>query len=208
MLELLAGAGLSTAAGLNAALPLLVLGALDRWTGLVDLPDAWSWLSDPWVLAILGVLLLVEVVADKVPGADHVNDVLQTLVRPTAGGLAFGAGAGSRTAAVTDPASFFTTDAWVPVAIGVLLALGVHVAKATTRAVVNAATLGVGGPVLSAAEDVTSLVLSVAAIIVPVLVVAVLGLMVWFVARAFRRRRAARTGGRDVRSAPSEGTGT
>ncbi len=43
---------------------------------------------------ILAVLLAVEMVADKVPVVDHVNDVVQTVVRPTAGGLAFGAGSG------------------------------------------------------------------------------------------------------------------
>ena len=44
------------------------------------------------MLAILAVLLAIEVVADKIPLVDHVNDVVQTVVRPTAGGLAFGAG--------------------------------------------------------------------------------------------------------------------
>ena len=42
------------------------------------------------------MLLAVEVVADKVPVVDHVNDVVQTVVRPTAGGLAFGAGSDAR----------------------------------------------------------------------------------------------------------------
>lgn len=189
MLELLTGAGLATAAGLNAALPLLVLGALDRWTSLVELPGSWAWLSDEWVLVVLGVLLVLEVVADKVPGLDHVNDVVQTVIRPTSGGLAFGAGAGSATTAVTDPAAFFTSSAWVPVAIGVVLALVVHTGKALTRPVVNVSTAGVGGPVLSAAEDAASLALSLAAVLVPVLVVVLLAAVVWAGVRLARRRR-------------------
>lgn len=188
MLELLTGTGLATAAGLNAALPLIVLGALDRWTGLVQLPPDWAWLSNGWVLAILGVLLLLEVVADKIPGVDHVNDVVQTVVRPTAGGLAFGAGSGSQTVAVTDPASFFTSGTWVPVAIGVLLALTVHTGKALGRPVVNATTLGAGAPVVSAVEDGTSLALTLAAILLPVLVLVLLGLLVWGGVRMLRRR--------------------
>lgn len=189
MLEVLTGTGLATAAGLNAALPLLVLGALDRWTGLVTLPEGWQWLSGEWVLAVLAVLLLLEVVADKVPGIDHVNDVVQTFVRPTAGGLAFGAGSGAQTAAVTDPEAFVTSGDWVPVAIGVVLALVVHVAKALGRGLVNAVTLGVGGPAVSAAEDATSLALSLSAVLVPVLVVALLGAMVVLAVRLVRRRR-------------------
>lgn len=189
MLELLTGAGLATSAGLNAALPLLALGALDRWTGLVTLPAGWEWLSNGWVLLILGVLLVVDVVADKVPGVDHVNDLLQTVVRPTAGGIAFGAGVGTETVAVTDPGAFVQSGAWVPVAIGVVLALGVHVAKATARPVVNATTLGVGAPVVSVAEDVSAVVMVVMAIVVPVLVLVALVALGWGFWRLRRRRR-------------------
>ncbi|MBX9245097.1 DUF4126 domain-containing protein [Actinotalea ferrariae] len=189
MLELLTGAGLATASGLNAALPLLILGALDRWTPLVELPESWQWVSNGWVLVVLGGLLLLEVVADKVPGVDSVNDVVQTVVRPTAGGLAFGAGSGSQTVAVTDPAAFFTSGSWVPVAIGVLLALTVHTGKALGRPVVNAATAGVGAPLASTLEDLTSLGLTIAALLVPVLVVVGLGLLAWAGVRTIRRRR-------------------
>lgn len=195
MLELLTGAGLATSAGLNAALPLLALGALDRWTGLVTLPVGWEWLANGWVLAILTVLLVVDVVADKVPGVDHANDLLQTVVRPTAGGIAFGAGVGTETVAVTDPGSFVESGAWVPVVMGVVLALGVHVAKATTRPVVNAATLGVGAPVVSVVEDVSAAVMVVMAIVVPVLVLAALVALVWGFWRLRRRRRRVRAEG-------------
>lgn len=189
MLELLTGAGLATSAGLNAALPLLALGALDRWTGLVTLPAGWEWLSNGWVLLIMAVLLVVDVVADKVPGVDHVNDLLQTVVRPTAGGIAFGAGVGTETVAVTDPGAFVQSGAWVPVVMGVVLALGVHVAKATARPVVNATTLGVGAPVVSVAEDVSAVLMVVMAIVIPVLVLVALVALGWGFWRLRRRRR-------------------
>src|SRR3954467_6163395 len=92
MLEILTGTGLSAAAGLNAYIPMLVLGLLDRYTGLVQLPPAWAWLSNGWVLAIIGLLLLLEIVADKIPVLDSINDWLQTMVRPAAGGGVFGSG--------------------------------------------------------------------------------------------------------------------
>lgn len=130
MLELLTGTGLALAAGLNAWIPLVVLGALDRFTDLVDLPPAWAWLSNEWALAVLLVLLVLEFVADKIPGVDTVNDLVQTVVRPTAGGLAFGSGVDATTVAVTDPEAYFATQQWIPIAVGVVLALGMHVAKA------------------------------------------------------------------------------
>ena len=192
MLELLTGTGLATAAGLNAALPLLVLGALDRWTGIVELPQEWSWVSGGWVLTILAVVLVVDVVADKVPGLDHLNDVVGTIVRPTAGGLAFGAGTSAQTAAVSDPGTFFSSNSWVPVAIGVVLALVVHGTKALARPVVNATTLGAGGPVVSVAEDVTGLALTLSAILLPILVVVLLALLIWAGVTGLRRRAARR----------------
>lgn len=191
MLEFLTGAGLALSAGLNAYIPLLVVGLTSRFTGLLDLPDAWAWLANDWVLVILGVLLVVELVADKIPVVDHVNDVLQSVVRPVAGGLAFGSGSTAETVAVTDPAAFFASTQWVPIAIGVVLALSVHVGKAVARTSVTAATLGVATPLVSTAEDVGSAGLSFAAILVPVIVVlALIALatgLVWLT-RCRRRR--------------------
>jgi hypothetical protein len=189
VLEALTGTGLAASAGLNAYIPLLTMGLLARFTGLIDLPSGWDWLADGWVIGILAVLLAVEVVADKVPVVDHVNDVVQTVVRPTAGGLAFGAGSASQTVTVSDPASFFGSHQWVPVAAGVLIALGVHGMKAMTRPVVNATTAGVGAPVASTAEDFSSVILSVLAILVPILVLLGIGLLIIAAVLLIRRRR-------------------
>ncbi|WP_431974062.1 DUF4126 domain-containing protein [Micromonospora haikouensis] len=193
MFEVLTGTGLAASAGLNAYIPLLTMGLLARYTDLIDLPGGWQWLGNGWVVAILAVLLTVEVVADKVPVLDHVNDVVQTVVRPTAGGLAFGAGSTSETVTVSDPGSFFSSNDWVPVVTGVLIALGVHLLKSAARPVINATTAGFGAPVASTAEDATSVVMSLVAIILPVLVLAfLLGLVaftVWFLRRRRGRRR-------------------
>ncbi|MEU8369382.1 DUF4126 domain-containing protein [Micromonospora tulbaghiae] len=189
MLEVLTGSGLAASAGLNAYIPLLLMGLLSRYTDLVELPSGWQWLGNGWVVLILAVLLAVEVVADKVPVVDHVNDVVQTVVRPTAGGLAFGAGAGSETVTVSDPDTFFSSHQWVPVVVGVFIALGVHLLKAAARPVINATTAGVGAPVASTAEDATSVVMSVVALLLPVLVLVFLVGLVFFVPWLFRRRR-------------------
>jgi hypothetical protein len=196
MLEFLTGTGLAISAGLNAYIPLLALGLAGRFLDAVTLPAGWAWLENPWVLGILGVLLAIELVADKIPIVDHVNDWLQTIVRPTAGGLAFGSGSTATTAAVTDPAAFFSSNQWVPIALGVVIALGVHLAKASARPVVNAFSVGTATPVVSAAEDVGSVGVSVLALLVPILVLVVLPLVVWAVwlivrARLRRRRRLA-----------------
>lgn len=190
MLELLTGSGLAVAAGLNAYIPLLILGLAGRFLDFVVLPAGWAWLENEWVLGILGVLLVIEVVADKIPVVDSVNDWLQTIVRPVAGGIAFGTGSASETAVVTDPASFFTTSAWVPVAIGVVLALATHVTKMASRPALNAVTVGAAAPVVSTAEDIGSVILSFLALLIPVLVIVALGgVVVGFVLLLRRRGR-------------------
>jgi uncharacterized membrane protein len=178
MLEVLTGTGLAAAAGLNAYIPLLVLGLASRFLDFVQLPAGWTWLSNEWVLVILGVLLVIEIVADKIPVVDSINDWVQTIVRPVAGGIVFGGGSSSTTAFVTDPDTFFGTSAWVPIAVGIVISLAVHIAKSLVRPVVNTVTAGFAAPAVSTAEDVGSVGLSLSALLLPVLVIVFLALLV------------------------------
>ncbi len=189
MLELLTGTGLAVAAGLNAYVPLLVLGLAGRFLDFVELPSAWRWLENEWVLLIIGVLLVIELVADKIPAVDSVNDWIQSIVRPASGGIVFGTGAATQTAAVTDPAAFFESNAWVPVVTGIVIALVVHAGKMLVRPAANALTAGAAAPALSTGEDIGALLLSLFAILIPILVVvAIVGLVV-LVVSIFRRLR-------------------
>jgi len=191
-MELLTGLGLATAAGLNAYIPLLALGLLSRFTALVSLPPGWAWLENGWVLTIVAVLLVVEVVADKIPALDSVNDAIQTFVRPTAGGIVFGSGTAAQTSAVTDPGAFAQSGQWIPVAIGVVVALVVSLTKSSVRPAANVATAGVAAPVLSTVEDGISVGLVVVAILLPVLVLIAMVVLAWAAWRLLRRRRASR----------------
>ena len=202
MLELLTGTGLAFAAGLNAYIPLLTIGLASRFLDFVQLPDGWAWLSNPWVLVIIGVLLVIEIVADKIPVVDNVNDWLQTVIRPASGGIVFGSGSTSTTALVEDPAAFFASNQWVPIVAGILIALCVHGTKAASRPVIHAMTLGLGGPAISAAEDVGSVGLSISALLLPLLVIVfIAAIIVGFVflfRRGLRARRAKKAAGLDV----------
>jgi uncharacterized membrane protein len=188
---LMTGFGLATAAGLNAYIPMLLMGLLSKFTSLITLPSGWTWLENSWVMAVIAVLLAVEIVADKIPALDTVNDTVQTFVRPTAGGIVFGSGTAAQTAAVSDPAEFARTGQWVPVVIGVVTALVVHLTKTAVRPAANVATAGVAAPVLSTIEDFTSVSLVFIAILIPALVAIVLialtAAAVWLLRR--RRRR-------------------
>lgn len=177
-MEILTALGLSIPAGLNAYIPLLAVALAQRFEWL-SLAKPFDILGEWWMIAIIGVLLLIEIVADKVPAVDHVNDVIQTFIRPAAGGIVAVAAGGKAT----------SVSPWLLVLAGVLLAGGVHAAKATTRPAVNVTTAGFGAPVVSAIEDVSALVMTVVAIVAPVLVAVLLLLLVYFFWRLWRRKR-------------------
>lgn len=193
MEQLLTGLGLSTAAGLNAYIPMLMLGLLARFTEIVSLPPGWSWLENGWVLTIVAVLLVVEVIADKVPALDSINDIVQTFARPAAGGIVFGSGTAAETAAVADPGQWAQSGQWVAVLIGVIVALVVSLTKSAVRPAANVATAGVAAPVLSTMEDAASVGLVLVALLIPVLVLVALAALMWLGWRLWRRVRRRRT---------------
>ena len=194
MIEFLIGTSLAASAGLNAWMPLFLLGLSDRLIPAMSLPTGWSWLSSDVALWITGILLVLEIVADKIPALDSLNDILQSILRPASGGIAFGAGASSETIAVEDPSAFFSDNAWVPVVVGVGIALVVHIVKASGRVAANTVTGGLAAPALSTAEDGAAFLLAASAIILPVLAALLLiGLVVALVVIARRSRRRRRT---------------
>lgn len=153
--------GLSASAGLNAYIPLLLIGLLGRYTDLIHLNAPWDTLSNPWIVLMLCILVIIEMLADKIPAVNHLNDLIQTLIRPAAGAIAFAASSNVIT----------NVSPVLALACGLLVAGTVHVAKAgAVRPLVTATTGGAGNIPVSIAEDVVSTVLSFLAIAVPVLV--------------------------------------
>lgn len=168
MLAALTGMGLSAAAGLNAYIPFLVVAVIARFTDVITLPAAYAWIESGWAIGIGSVLLLAELVLDKVPVVDTVNDAIQTFVRPSMGGLVFAA---TTAAEDLEDSTWMQENAWVTVVLGVVLAGVVHGGKAISRPAIDAGSLGTATPVVSAVEDTASISLSLVAVFWPVLVV-------------------------------------
>lgn len=207
MFAALTGIGLSAAAGLNAYIPFLVVALLDRFTDVVNLPVGWEWMSSWWAIGACAVLLAAEVVLDKVPVVDTVNDTVQTFVRPATGGVIFAA---TTAASDLEASSWVEQHPWVSVLAGVVVAGLVHAGKVTARPVLNAASVGVAAPVVSTAEDGVSVGLSLVAVFLPVLVLVALAAMVWAFVWLWRRRpgrRAAVGSGSGLGPPSDEGAG-
>ena len=172
-MELLTGIfsafGLSASAGLNAYIPLLAVSLLAKFTNLLNLETPWDTLTSWWVIGLLVILGGVEFFADKIPAVNHINDIIQTFVRPAAGAIVFAASAN----VVTEMSPILSLGA------GLLVAGGVHTVKAVAvRPAVTAVTGGAGSAPVSIAEDVISTFLSILAILLPLIIGIILVLLV------------------------------
>ena len=178
LLSIFSAFGLSASAGLNAYIPLLVVGVLAHYTNLIKLNAPWDTLANPWILILLGILLIIEMLADKVPAVNHINDLIQTFVRPVAGAIAF--------AASTNVIQGINPV--VALACGLLVAGSIHLAKsAAVRPLVTATTAGTGNVPVSVAEDVLSTTVSFLSVLLPivigVLIAILILLLLWWWAR-------------------------
>lgn len=182
----LLGVGLAASSGLRTFLPLLLLAGAARFFG-ASLGSSFGWLASDVALASLAIATIVEIAGDKIPVVDHFLDTIGTLARPVAGALA--------TMAVL-PSNDPTIAALVGIVVGAPLALGVHGAKAGTRGISTATTMGVANPVISLVEDIAALFLGVVSLVAPLLVPVLLifaGLLLWKVyklARGLKMKRA------------------
>jgi hypothetical protein len=182
---ILTGIGLAAPAGLNAYIPLLALALADRATTRVTLAPPYDVLSSNVGIALLVILLTIEIAVDKVPGLDHVNDLIQSIVRPAAGAIV----------ALASTSSVVSINPGVMVLLGVLLAGSVNFVKVTTRPAVTIGTAGLFNPVVSIAEDVVATLASIVAIFLPALVLLFLALFAVSSILLLRRFRRPRAGG-------------
>jgi hypothetical protein len=172
--------GLSASAGLNAYIPLLVVALLARFTNLMKLQQPWDALASWWIIGLLVVLSLIEFFADKAPAVNHINDIIQSLIRPTAGAIVFAASANVLT----------EVSPILSLACGLLVAGSVHAVKsAMIRPAVTATTAGAGNVPISMLEDVISTVVSVLSVLAPILVVVFLIILIaWIISNRQKRK--------------------
>jgi hypothetical protein len=183
---IMAAFGLSASAGLNAYIPLLVVGVVAHYTNWITLNTPYDLLANPWILILIGILLIVEMLADKIPAVNHINDIIQTVIRPAAGAILFAASAHVIT----------NVHPILALACGLLIGGSVHVVKsAAVRPAVTAATGGAGNIPVSILEDVIATITSVLAVVLPALVgvfmLLVIALVIWWFWRRAKKRHSA-----------------
>lgn len=183
--------GLSSSAGLNAYIPLLLVALAGRFPQqdpLLTLGEPYDLLSHWLVIAVLVVLLLIEMTVDKIPAVDTLNDIVQSIIRPAAGALLFAANA----------EVISGVSPLLALVAGLILAGGVHATKGAARPLVTAGTAGTGNWLVSLLEDIVAVFVSILSILLPLLgflfVVACILLLVILYRRRRRRRHLAAGG--------------
>ena len=184
------------ASGINTWATVLLLGLMGRYAGVAGIPPG-SERTD--VLIVMGVLAIVEVVADKIPYLDSAWDVVSTFIRPI-GGATIGALMAGQTG---DLGSISLA------AVGGVTALLSHLAKASVRLAVNTSPEPLSNLTASAVGDLSLIgVLSLAALypvaaatVAAVLLVMTIGVALFLlnrVVRGWRRLQAWRSARRET----------
>jgi hypothetical protein len=140
--DLAIAAALAWGSGLRAYAVIFALG-LAGALGWLELPEHLRLLQHPMVLGASGLMTAVEFFADKLPWLDSVWDAVHSFIRIPAGAALAAAVFGDSGAAVALAAAI----------LGGTLAAGVHLAKAGTRAAINASPEPFTNWTASLAED-------------------------------------------------------
>ena len=140
--QLALASGLAWASGIRLYAAIFIVGLLGR-LGYVQLPTDLTLLEHNWVLGASGIMLVVEFLADKVPGFDSIWDSIHTFIRiPIGALLAWGA--------MGDQAPALQMAAGI---LGGAIAGGTHLAKAGARAAINTSPEPFSNWTASAGED-------------------------------------------------------
>jgi hypothetical protein len=141
--------GLASLAGLNLYLTVFVTGlAVNQgWINVAQTHPDLAVLGHPAIVAVAGVLYLLEFFADKVPWVDSLWDTIHTLIRPVGGAFL-----AIRVLGTPDPVYDVIT-----VLLAGSVTLMVHSVKAGTRLVANHSPEPFSNIALSVTEDVAVL---------------------------------------------------
>jgi len=182
-LALALGVALAAAAGLRVFIPLL-LASVAAHTGHFDPSPGFAWLASWPALVTFAVAAAVEIAAYYLPGLDHALDLVMTPLALAAGVLLVVAPLGEISPLLR----------WSVAVVAGAGAAGItQAATALLRVKSTATTGGLGNPLVATTELGGSLLLSLLALLLPVLAVALLAVLIWgcfAVRRKLRRREA------------------
>jgi hypothetical protein len=181
-LSIALGIGLAAAVGLRVFLPMLVV-SIAAYTGHLPLSSGFAWLGTAPAIVMLGVAAVLEILAYYIPGVDNLLDAVSSPAALIAGTVV-------AAAVMTDlPPMVKWTTAVIAGGGAAGLTQGL---TSLLRMKSTVMTAGLGNHALSTAEWGGALVVSLLALTMPVVAVALVALLCWFALRLVRRLFSAR----------------
>jgi hypothetical protein len=179
----LIGIGLAASCGFRVFVPMLVMGVAVR-AGQLELSEGWQWLGSWPALTAFSVACVAEIGAYYIPWIDNALDTIHTPTAVVAGIIA--------TAACVS--NMHPLLQWSTAIIaGGGIAAAVQGTTVLLRGTSTATTGGLGNFVVSTGELVMSFIMSVLAVLLPILGAIVLFTIAVLVVRRVMRARAKKT---------------
>jgi Domain of unknown function (DUF4126) len=180
LLGIALGLALAAACGFRVFVPLLALGA-GQASGYLTLASGFDWVGSPPALIAFGVATAAEVTAYYVPWLDNLLDSIAAPAAVVAGIVV-------TASAVTGMDPFWRWT--LAVIAGGGLAGAVHGSTSLLRAVSTGVSGGLANPLVATGELGTAVAISIAALLVPLLALAMVAIGLVLTIVWVRRRRA------------------
>ncbi len=188
-LSLLIGVGLSAACGFRVFVPLLIMSVAAK-AGHLALVPSFQWMGSDAALIAFAVATALEIAAYYVPWVDNFMDTIATPIAIIAGTIA--------TASMVGGMSPFLKWTLAVIAGGGAAGL-VQGATVLTRGASSVSTAGFANPILATIEWVGSVLMSVLAILAPVVAIIFLAAILFFVLKKIAPKISRRLRNQDSR---------
>jgi hypothetical protein len=171
------GLGLAAAVGFRVFVPFLLV-SIAAQTGRIQLADGFDWLGSDIALVMFGVAAALEVAAYLIPYFDHLLDTVAGPVAVVAGTLLMAS-------------TLFDVEPWLRWVIAVVAGGGtaglLKGATSTLRLGSTATTAGAGNPVFATLETGAATALTILALAVPLIALALVVFLMVRTVRGLRR---------------------
>ena len=155
------GISLAAATGFRIFLPLFAV-SLASYMGWIGTNESFQWLANLPTLIATGIAMIVEVVAYYIPYVDNILDTLSVPLATVAGSVIFAS-------------QFMDIGTFPQWALALIAGGGTAAAISTgfagTRAASTATTGGLGNPVVATTETAGAGIMSILALVAPILAV-------------------------------------
>lgn len=179
IISIFLGIGLAASVGFRVFLPLFVL-SMATYFEMWQLNESWEWIGSIGALIIFGVATMAEIFAYYIPWFDNLLDAIALPLATVAGTAVMVSTMADMTPAVT----------WtLAIIAGGGTATAIKGATSATRLTSTATTAGIANPIVSTVETGTSMVVSAAAVFLPVIAVILVIIILTVVFLFYRKIR-------------------